>query len=130
MLAPSCFWEGRSGLDPAAFEVFDFENYQRAIVGYCQNDADQAALTDPALDLEAEVSACSYECLLNELMSTCVTRCVQDEVGLTEECARCYGDNTECVLHNCINDCVDGNSPACTTCRDQYCTAAFEACSG
>jgi hypothetical protein len=129
-LGPACFWEGHSGLDASALEAFDFEAYRRALEGYCQNEADQAALAAPELDLEAEVTACSYECLLSELVSTCITRCVEDEVGLSEECARCYGDNSACAMEHCINDCLDGDSPACADCRDLHCTPAFEACTG
>ena len=129
-LAPACFWEGRSGLDAGAFAALGFEDYRRSLVGYCQNEADQARLTDPELDLEAEVTACTYDCLLEEQVSPCITGCVVHNVGLTEECARCYGDVTKCSMDSCINDCLDSDSPACTTCRDLYCTPAFEVCTG
>jgi hypothetical protein len=69
--------------------------------------------------------------------STCLQVDPPAGPGLSEGCADCYGDQSQCIRDNCVlgenNSCFppNQNSPDCLDCRDSSgCDAAAEACTG
>lgn len=63
----------------------------------------------------------------------CIAQCLEEEVALPQDCGFCVGLVTECILEECIGDCLNPDSPECDSCvaavSDQ-CSEAFEPCAG
>jgi hypothetical protein len=97
-------------------------------LGACQNTADQAIFN--AVDVAAEVETCATDCALKTDVNTCTSQCVVTATGLSSACAGCYGAVTACMIDNCLNVCINRNSPLCLSCQDRYCTSAFNTCTG
>ncbi len=97
-----------------------------APTGACTNTADTAIVCDAGFD--AAVSTCA----LNALgQGPATSQCLQDDAGLTLECADCYGGVTQCGFDNCVIVCgTDSGSQACRDCVSENCDAAFEECKG
>jgi hypothetical protein len=94
--------------------------------GACANTADRDI--HGAMDVSAEVETCAQDCFGS---GSCVTECVVRETALSESCAMCYGNATECARNECALRCISGESADCEACRDEKgCTAGFEACAG
>ncbi len=63
----------------------------------------------------------------------CVAECLEEEVGLPQDCGVCVGLVTNCILRDCIGDCTNPESPACDTCVAEAtpaCNEVFEPCGG
>ena len=96
--------------------------------GACLNTSDLSAL-ETAPDIEATIGGCVAPCMLEG--EACYTTCVKDALGLTDPCAACFGAVMQCTATNCMIPCgLDSGGEACTTCRDDNCSEAFEECSG
>ena len=66
-------------------------------------------------------------------VAPCVAECLEEEVGLPQDCGLCVGLVTECILDACISDCTDPESPACDECVaavSDECNEVFEPCAG
>lgn len=94
--------------------------------GACTNAADQAALG--MVDIAMVAEDCGRMCFGGR---TCVIMCVERDAGISNACATCFGDVSQCTLRNCLRECSGSDMMACDSCRAMAgCTSAFEACSG
>jgi hypothetical protein len=63
----------------------------------------------------------------------CTAQCLEEEVALPQDCGFCIGLVTECILGECIGDCLNPDSTECSSCiaavSDQ-CNEVFEPCGG
>lgn len=100
------------------------------VLEYCANGADLAALADAADTLEETIQECTFDCIRSRNLRICVADCMEAEVGLSGDCATCFGNVTQCVTNRCLRECFDPQSPDCATCRETQCEPAFERCSG
>ena len=96
--------------------------------GACTNASDLAVFEARSSEIETVIGNCVTPCILTG--ETCYTECVRDELGLTDECAACFGAIMQCTATNCMFQCMDATNPECETCRDTNCSPAFEECSG
>jgi len=105
-------------------DVGPFSDLQNA--GACTNDADQAVLDDDTL--ENSMQGCITQCIGKPV--TCLTNCIVDETGLSEECAACFAESVACAMEHCADVCI-GNpgSPECKQCRLENCGPALQECS-
>ncbi len=96
--------------------------------GACQNEADQAIISE--VDVTAEASSCGLGCLGQG--PECGANCVVEKTGLTADCAGCYGESINCAIENCVAACAaDPAAEACVECREENgCTPGFYECSG
>jgi hypothetical protein len=96
--------------------------------GACLNSNDEAV--NASYDLVQE----SFQCFLGSCASSptgCIASCLALNTSLGLECAACYEDGVECILANCLGQCTGSpTEPNCVSCQEQYCNAAFTACSG
>ena len=96
-------------------------------MGACTNAEDTALLGDPAADIETKVNACAQDNLGQE---PATLDCIK-ATGLSDGCAQCFDDTVQCVVMNCLTECIaDSNSQGCIDCRAMKCDPAFETCSG
>ncbi len=102
--------------------------------GACTDAADMAVnMTTVGNDASGCVES---NCLTQYLTSnwsgltTCVASCLQTKDAITTGCAACWGAVVSCGAQHCASQCANGQSTACTTCTDQYCTPAFNTCAG
>lgn len=94
--------------------------------GACTNTADTAALA--SVDIATIAEDCGRSCFGGRM---CVINCVVRDAGVSNPCAVCFGDVSQCTLRNCLADCSGSDMTACDTCRAMAgCTSAFEMCSG
>lgn len=71
-------------------------------------------------------------CVFTEVVP-CIAECLEEEVGLPQDCGACIGLITECILQECISDCTDPESPDCAVCIEAAgaeCNPLFEPCAG
>lgn len=71
-------------------------------------------------------------CLLESDLAGCVGACVEEETGLSADCAFCFGLASLCVVENCTSECqADPESAECEACQvDADCGGTFEDCAG
>jgi len=74
-----------------------------------------------------DMSKCGKQCMG---ANACVAKCVESQEGYSDACAACFGSLGECTTKNCLMQCINGNSPACTTCQEAHCATPFHDCSG
>jgi hypothetical protein len=102
--------------------------------GACQDAADMAVnMTTVGNDASGCVtSSCIPDYLSSNwsALSTCVATCLQGMDHISAACATCWGTVVSCGAQHCASQCAGGQTPDCTTCTDQYCTPAFDTCSG
>jgi hypothetical protein len=94
--------------------------------GACANAADQA--TTMSSGFSTAPRDCGFMCF-SMPDSSCAKDCIQ-KTGLSSACATCWGDAINCGAKNCLAECLDPSSTACTSCTTQHCDPAFRACSG
>ena len=95
------------------------------LMGACTNAADEAALVSGDADMTVE--DCAGPCFGG---AECTANCVMMQLGVTAECAGCFGAVTMCSATMCPLQCL-GDSPECEVCRnDMGCTAQFDTCAG
>ena len=92
------------------------------LVDQCLSAEDQAIIADPATD--AAIEACGFSCLAGGPCECLVN------LGFSEGCATCYGDNIACAAGACLDACLDSASAECRTCVNDKCLPAFDACTG
>jgi hypothetical protein len=94
--------------------------------GACTNTADTAVVCGAGFD--DAVSTCALDALGQ---GPGTSQCLQDDAGLSKDCADCYGDVTQCGFDNCVVVCgADSASQACRDCVSENCDAAFGECTG
>ena len=130
--APICFTDaGDGGTAPsdAADTGVSTQDADDAAAGTaCLDGADEAILSDAA-KVQAAEGTCGLQCF-GQPAPDCNATCVAMQTGLSNECAKCWGGQIDCITQHCIADCAGGDSPACRSCTAQFCGAAFHACSG
>jgi hypothetical protein len=57
--------------------------------------------------------------------------CLVRDTGVSQDCATCYGNVTQCIFDSCLADCAtDPDSEECLQCRADNCDTAFNSCTG
>merc|ERR550514_2526394 len=57
--------------------------------------------------------------------------CLEQTNGISQPCANCFGQVSQCVLKNCAIKCmVDPTAPACQTCGHEHCDELAKTCTG
>ncbi|MCB9598160.1 MAG: hypothetical protein H6719_35935 [Sandaracinaceae bacterium] len=93
--------------------------------GACTNADDAMALG--MVDTAMEAERCGTMCFGGAM---CVTMCME-MLGISNECATCFGEVANCAARMCALPCARGASTMCTDCRRMMgCSGAFETCSG
>jgi hypothetical protein len=80
----------------------------------------------------------NMETLFNECVASCIFQgdacsvmCLEMKLSLSPDCATCFAALGKCGASNCALDCAsDSHSPACSTCTETNCAAAFLSCAG
>ena len=95
-------------------------------MGACQNTVDGCILGE--LDATAAATSCGLGCL--GAGPECSGECMA-KTGLSEGCGGCFSAILGCVFDNCIGQCATApGSDECSDCREEFCNADFETCSG
>ena len=96
--------------------------------GACTNPGDSAILE--AGNLAPVAYGCATDCA--EQPESCLTDCLVQKTGVSAACAQCYSDTFDCLVANCLPECVQ--NPAALKClnclKEKGCTAALESCTG
>jgi len=99
-----------------------------SISGKCGDDADQAAWKKHEGSFKDDMTTCGKQCLGK---ADCVTTCIEKADGYGADCAGCFGDLAGCTAKHCMLQCINGNSPSCTSCVEKAgCNTDFTTCSG
>ncbi len=95
--------------------------------GACTNSSDLAVVCDPGF--ADEIATCATDA---SGQGPATATCLVTETGVSEACAGCYGDVTQCVFDNCLSACVPPNqdSEPCLACRADNCDEAQDTCTG
>jgi len=79
----------------------------------------------------AETKKCALQC---GGQNPCTGNCISRDYGYSSACGQCFGDLTSCTVAHCVvapgNCGTAPNGSACSDCVNQYCTPAFETCTG
>ena len=98
------------------------------MTGACNNEDDLAALA------EAEPFAVAQACVLDAGCDNdheCLSACIADQTGVSEDCSLCWGDLALCGVDHCLLICyLDPEGDDCTGCLNDLCKPAFETCAG
>lgn len=94
--------------------------------GACTNPTDDAVL------MVGNVEAIAGDCAKKNLSDADkALDCIKEETGLTDDCAVCFHNKQQCIIQNCLSDCIaDASQPACVACVAETCDEAFFECSG
>ena len=126
-----------AGLQRSA--TVNIEIVELPLLGACLGLVDYAIATSSDLDRSSPgaqtattyAQDCGLGCLGDPDSEACAVECVQDETGLSRDCASCYADAVDCAINNCLAPCaMDPSSWECAACRDDFCRDDFEFCSG
>jgi hypothetical protein len=99
--------------------------------GNCSNVSDADILDGyDAGQLTSIGTGCGTGCFFAGNQGQCIADCYQDELGVTGECASCFGESGACAISNCAGECAGGaDSENCLSCvEDSGCTVNFAAC--
>lgn len=102
----------------------------QASTGACENEGDIAALGAIADRIEEVIGNCARNCAFGGDVANCATACVEQDAGVSNACASCFGEVTQCTVASCALQCISPSSAQCTQCRADNCDPAFEACAG
>jgi len=95
------------------------------LVDACLNAEDGAILEQ--VDEEMIANTCAMQNVGNVEGAVA---CIEEQTGLSGDCASCFGLTIACVFAECLPQCFDPTSTECLECRAAECDAAFSACSG
>ena len=98
----------------------------------CLDDLDILADIEDLNTLVVEQCVLGRNCAFMEV-APCVAECLEEEVGLPQDCGLCVGLVTECILRACLTDCTDPESTACDECVaavTDECNEVYEPCAG
>ena len=85
-------------------------------------------LSCPRRAAQSTIQSCLIGCALNPTPVLCANDCVVERVGLSAECAACWGAMGSCTLAQCALPCLLPNSAACAACSEQNCFPATVTC--
>lgn len=108
--------------------AYSLENY---IIGQTQFTIPPTT-TEDLNTLVVEQCVLGRNCAFVEV-APCVAECLEEEVGLPQDCGLCVGLVTECILRACLADCTDPESTACDECVaavSDECNEVYEPCAG
>jgi hypothetical protein len=93
----------------------------------CTNQADLTIVCDDQFDLTVRDCASNAKGDGKE-----TSQCLQQDTGVSDDCADCYGLTTECTVEHCVDaECATAPfGDACTACRVEFCVEAFDECRG
>ena len=82
------------------------------------------------VDASAMLLACGTPCIAVVFKDTsCVSKCVAKQIGLSTNCSACFGVFSTCVAKGCLMPCLAGDTaPACGACVESKCAGNFNAC--
>merc|ERR1719436_1325805 len=94
--------------------------------------ADEAIWTKSVkADFNADEKECAERC---GGQNPCTGDCMSSKHGFTKACGQCFGGLSSCVVRHCVvapgNCGINPNGESCKKCTDQFCTPAFESCTG
>jgi hypothetical protein len=95
--------------------------------GACTNQADLGILCS------AEFPDAAQACGTDNLGAGAevIGACIAEDTGLSDECAVCFGETTQCTIDSCLADCApDPLGDPCTACRAENCDPTFDVCAG
>jgi hypothetical protein len=95
------------------------------LVDACLGEADQAILA--RIDIEMIANGCGTS---NVGDVEGAVACVEEQSGISSDCASCFGLTIGCVFDQCLPACFDATSVECLDCRTTNCDPPFLECSG
>ncbi len=98
----------------------------------CFDDVEILVGIEDLITLVTEECVIGSGCAVMEV-APCVAECLEEEVGLPQDCGLCIGLVTKCILDACISNCTDPESTACGDCVaavSNECNEVFEPCAG
>jgi len=100
--------------------------------GACTNPEDMAIIESPDIDVDDVAATCGTGCIADPNPVECTSTCLQEDIGLSEECADCFGGIVFCTIDHCLTQCMlDPEGDPCRTClADAGCIDDFQTCSG
>lgn len=107
--------------------------------GECSTSNDIQIMHETRETLTKTATMCSLNGLLFGEKVT--EKCLEDEVGFTAACSKCWSDNIRCTSSKCRLTCLksflfkepnnyDGNLNSCLECDEKLCGPAFLKCAG
>ena len=80
---------------------------------------------------EAEVINALRNCAGWTCTGECAATCIKKKLGLSVECASCFGGISSCARENCKWECIlSTTSSKCLNCVKRNCEKPFKDCSG
>lgn len=103
-------------------------NTFKKVDGKCMNAPDQKVWMSGAQQtFDADMLGCSRQCLG---AGSCVTSCMSQKAGYSNDCAECIGGLSGCTTSNCFFQCLGGPSQSCSDCANAHCEPLFRRCAG
>lgn len=106
-------------------------------MGVCDNAADSGAIANAGDSLRSIGGDCGANSCLGQIgnpaaFGACVSACIETNVGVSSECAGCYGGVGECGLSAfCLACSSDTCSQACLDCLNgANCLTELDTCTG
>ena len=97
--------------------------------GACENGDDLSALMEQEHEVYSVSSDCAMGCIGQD--ASCNSACIGMQLGISDACADCFGQQVDCLIQNCLGQCVtDPESEACLACQNEHCMWAFCECAG
>jgi len=81
------------------------------------------------LSIATQLSTDIPKCLQESQTASGIASCIEAD-GFSAPCAGCVGTYGACVIDNCLSQCSDPTSSACSTCYNTKCMPAFLSCTG
>jgi len=121
---------GSCGICPMEHSCFDGVCMEGPS-GSCMNDADLGIIMEMAEGLFDKLPMCAMECM-DMPESDCATPCVQEQTGLSQDCAQCYAEFGTCTMTNCFPACMESfGTPQCGECLEEAgCDTDLQVCGG
>lgn len=95
--------------------------------GMCQGP-DMEAVAQAGDALDTFLQACNEQC---DFDAACMQDCMAAELGVSDDCAQCFGAFMGCAEAMCKAECSDFTSEGCDTClKDSPCKEMLFSCTG
>ena len=108
------------------FTLLFLNNTFPGLENVCLNSGDQKIWDSYGQnDFKTYMTNCGKQCDGNK---DCTTKCVQKNIGYSEDCSECFGAIGECSVKNCFLKCMGGDSPTCEQCIASNCDNSFYLC--
>jgi len=97
--------------------------------GACNNTGDISKVKNRDTTKETQ-EQCGKQCMLDGDIGTCVGQCMTNQLGISDGCAACFGQEAACTKQHCALRCLNPSSDRCVQCSMQYCAADLATCGG